>query len=66
MNTKLLLIVLLLAFVLIILGIKLLTPREPAVAPASDEKSILQEVETIDLGSLDSEFQNIDQDLNTL
>ncbi len=66
MNKKLLIVVLLVV-VLIVLGLKILkAPSEEQTAQQDEAALISQELESIDLGNLDQEFQSVDKDLNTL
>ncbi len=38
----------------------------PTPAPAANSAEVVKEVESIDLGDVDSEFEQIDKDLDTL
>jgi len=71
------LIIILIVVVLVILGVVLLRPGTPVTAPTTGEVpgvqlapdstgAINQELESVDLGDLDAEFQSIDSDLNSL
>lgn len=73
MNKKALVIVIVI-IVLVALGLWWFRASAPAPAPApggqagapAAEDSFVQEVDSLNLGDLDSEFQEIDQDLQTL
>lgn len=71
------LIIILVVVVLVILGVIFFRPGTPVTAPTTGETpgatlspdstgAINQELESVDLGNLDAEFQSIDSDLNSL